>query len=292
VRSEAEAPRRLKPAPHARKMKAIAVFALVAPGIFAQGAPKPYQGQSASTFSVTGKDTDRTIEISNVAYEVTGTGNPLLVLRKSTRTKEVVGDIGKDGTTTVEAWALGTDFRQKPLYVLKIEGIDPVVVDSEVIQISRGLEEVEWWSIYKLANGEHLFDTYTPLTKFSISRETLTPRYVGLEVPPDDVKDARLRDSHVVAVVSYASAAKVIREALITADDPKQAQLLRSFADCSRTVEGVERDGVVRSLRVTVRQNFTSAPNPVMVTIPLSGDDLDPAHAQLPPRLHVAAWKR
>jgi hypothetical protein len=56
--------------------------------------------------------------------------------------------------------------------------------------------------------------------------------------------------------------------------------------------EGVERDGVVRSLRITIRQNFPSAPNPVVVTIPLSGDDLDPAHAQLPPRLHVAAWKR
>jgi hypothetical protein len=268
--------------------KTIAVLVLFAPGIFAQA----YQGQSASTFSVTGKGADQTIEISNVAYEVTGTGNPLLVLRKSTRTKEVLGDIGKDGTTTVEAWPLGTDFRQKPLYVVKTGGVDPIVVDGEVIQISRGLEEVEWWSIFKLSNGEHLFDTYTPLTKFSISRDTLTQRYVGLEVPPDDVKDARLKDQRVVAVVTYASAGKVIREALITADDPKLAQLLRSFADCSRMVEGVEKDGVVRSLRVTIRQNFPSAPNPVVVTIPLSGDDLDSAHAQLPPRLHVAAWKR
>jgi hypothetical protein len=268
--------------------KTIAVVVLFTPGIFAQ----PYQGQSASTFSVTKKGTEQTIEISNVAYEVTGTGNPLLVLRKSTRTKEVLGDIGKDATTTVEAWPLGTDFRQKPLYVVKTGGVDPIVVDSEIIQISRGLEEIEWWSIYKLATGEHLFDTYTPLTKFSISRETLTPRYVGLEVPPDDTKDARLKEAHVVAVVTYASAGKVVREALITADDPKQAQLLRSFADCSRTVEGVEKDGVVRFLRVTIRQSFPSAPNPVVVTIPLSGDDLDPAHAQLPPRLHVTAWKR
>jgi hypothetical protein len=273
--------------------KTIAVLVLFTPGVFAQTAVKPYQGQSATTFSVTTKDKDQTaIEISNVAYEVTGTGNPLLVLRKSTRTKEVLGDIGKDATTTVEAWNLGTDFRQKPLYVVKTEGIDPIVVDSEVIQISRGLEEVEWWSIYKLTNGEHLFDTYTPLTKFSISRETLTPRYVGLEVPPDDVKDARLKEPHVVAVVTYASAAKVIREALITADDPKQAQLLRSFADCSRMVEGVEKDGVVRSLRVTIRQNFPSPPNPVVVTIPLSGDDLDPVHAQLAAKMRVAAWKR
>lgn len=268
--------------------KTIAVLVVFAPGIFSQA----YQGQSASTFSVTTKDKEQTVEISNVVYEVTGTGNPLLVLRKSTRTKQVLSDIGEDATTTVEAWRLGTDFRQKPLYVVKTNGVDPVVIDNEVLQISRGLEEVEWWSIYKLASGEHLFDTYTPLTKFSISRETLTPRYVGLEVPPDDIKDARLKDQHVVGVVTYASAAKVVREALITADDPKQAQLLRSFADCSRVVEGVEKDGVVRSIRVTIRQNFPAAPNPVAVTIPLSGDDLDPAHAQLPAKMRVAVWKR
>ena len=52
-------------------------------------------------------------------------------------------------------------------------------LDGEVLQISRGLEEVEWWSIYKLANGEHLFDTYTPLLKFSISRETVAEAICG-----------------------------------------------------------------------------------------------------------------
>jgi hypothetical protein len=274
----------------------IALLAMFAPGIFAQGAPKPYQGQSASTFSSTVKGKDQTIEISNVTYELTGTATAGLtgdiVLRKTTHIKHVMGDIGEEASTTVEAWTLGTDFKQKPLYVVKTEGVDPIVLDGEVLQISRGLEEVAWWSIYKLANGERLFDTYTPLLKFSISRETVAQRYVGLDAPEDDVKDARLKEAHVVAVMTYASAAKVIREALITADDPKQAQLLRSYADCSRTVEGVEKDGVVRSIRLTIRQNFPSPPNPVVVTIPLAGDDLDPAHAQLPPRLHAAAWKR
>jgi hypothetical protein len=276
--------------------KAIGVLILSGPILFAQAPPKPYQGQSTSTFSSTVKGTDQTIEISNVTYQLTGTGTPgptgEMVLRKTTHTKHVMGDIGEEASTTVEAWTLGSDFKQKPLYVVKTEGVDPIVLDGEVLQISRGLEEVEWWSVYKLANGEHLFDTYTPLLKFSISRETVAQRYVGVEAPADDEKDARLKEAHVVAVVAYASAAKVIREVLITADDPKQAQLLRSYADCSRIVEGVEKDGVVRSVRLTIRQNFPSAPNPVVMTIPLSGDDLDPAHAQLPARLHVAAWKR
>jgi hypothetical protein len=286
--------------------KSIVALILVAPQIFAQGkqkgAPKPdvkpYTGQSASTFSLSTKDKEQTVEISNVTYEVTGTGIPgrpldeRMVLRKSTRTKHVVDDIGEEASTTVEAWPLGSDFKQKPIYSLKVDGVDPLIVQGEVLQVSRGLEEVEWWSLFKLANGEHLFDTYTPLTKFSISREIQTLRYVGLDVPPDNAADARLKDPHVVAVLTYASATKVIREALITADDPKQAQLLRSYADSARILEAVERDAVVRSLRVTIRQNFPSAPNPVVLTIPLAGDDLDAAHAQVPARLHIAAWKR
>jgi hypothetical protein len=282
--------------------KIIAALVLLAPHMFAQGgqksAPKPYQGQSTSTFSLSTKDKEQAIEISNVAYEVTGTGIPgrpadeRLVLRKSTRTKHVVGDIGEEASTTVEAWPLGVDFRQKPLYTLKVDGVEPTIVEGDILQVSRGVEEVEWWSIYKLASAEHLFDTYVPLTKFSISREILTLRYVGLEVPPDNSVDPRLKDPHVVAILTYASATKVIREALITADDPKQAQLLRSYADSAHLLEGVERDAVVRSLRVTIRQHYPSAPNPVELTIPLSGDNLDPVHAQVPARLHIAAWKR
>ncbi len=281
--------------------KTAAVLAVLATHGFAQGqkpAPKPYQGQSTSTFSLGIKDNQQTVEISNVAYEVTSAGIPgrptdeRLVLRKTTHTKHVVDDIGEEATTTVEAWPLGTDFRQKPVYALKVDGVDPTVLEGEVLQVSRGLEDVQWWSLYKLANGEHLFDTYTPLTKFSISREILTMRYAGMEVPPDDAKDARLKDPHVVAILTYASATKVIREALITADDVKQAALLRSYADSAHIVEGVERDAVVHSLRVTIRQHYPSAPNPVVLTIPLAGDDLDPAHAQVPARLHIAAWKR
>jgi hypothetical protein len=272
--------------------KIIAPFLLLAAGVFAQ------KSAASSTFSLSTKGKEQTVEISNVAYEVTGTAipgrpsNERLVLRETTHTKHVIDEIGEEASTTVEAWPLGTDFRQKPIYTLKVEGVEPTIIEGDVLQFSRGFEDVEWWSIYKLANGEHLFDTYAPLAKFSISREILTMRYAGMEVPPDDTKDPRLKDPHVVAIVTYASPTKVIREALITADDVKQAQLLRSFADCAHILEGVEREAVVRSLRVTIRQNYPSPPNPVVVTIPLAGDDLDQAHSQAPARLHVAAWKR
>jgi len=133
-----------------------------------------------------------------------------------------------------------------------------------------------------------MFDTYVPLVKSGESTGDL--RYAGLEVAADDIKDARLKETHVVAVLSYASAAKVIREALITCDDPKQAKLLRSFADETRTLTARGEKSV--SLRLSFSP---SAPLPgatVAIVIPITGDDLDLAHAQLPPHVHIAAWKR
>jgi hypothetical protein len=158
------------------------------------------------------------------------------VLRKRTKTKQVVDEIGIEATTTVEAWPLGIDPAQKPLYAVTTAGTDPKVINHDLIAISRGLDEIDWWSVYKLGNGEHLFDTYVPLLQFSISRNFQVLRYVGLEVPPDDASDARLKAPNVVGVVTYASGERVIREALVTCDDPKLSQLLRSFADATRSI--------------------------------------------------------
>src|SRR5450432_2169960 len=97
--------------------KTAAAFVLLAASEWAQGqkaTPKPYQGQATSTFSTSTKEKEQVIEISNVAYEVTGTAIPgrasdeRLVLRKTTRTKYIVDEIGEEATTTVEAWPLGT----------------------------------------------------------------------------------------------------------------------------------------------------------------------------------------
>jgi hypothetical protein len=241
--------------------------------------------QPVSSYRYTVKGDEKTIEITNVNYQVTSTD---LVVRMTTHSKQIIGDMGMEASTITEAWKLGADLKTKPIYAVTVEGSESRIVEDALFVVSRGLEEVEWWSVYKLANGAHLFDTYVPLVKFSISRDTLTMRYAGLEVPEDNAKDARLREPHVVAVLTYASDAKVIREALITCDDLKQAPLLRSFADESRTL--TESGG--KSLRVTFTQDFPSPPAPVTLVIPIAGDDLDLAHAQLPAHVHVAAWKR
>ncbi len=251
-------------------------------------AQNPYKDQSASTYTLTTKGPTKIVQISNVSYELTGK----MVLRKTTKTKYTLDEIDVDAVTEVSAWPIGTPFNQKPTYTIREQGVDPTKIGDELIELSRGLEDVQWWSEYSLASGAHLFDTYTLLQKFSIARDTLKMRFAGVEVPVDDIKDARLKDPKAVAIVTYSSPDKVIREALITADDPKQAVLLRSLADSEHRLETIEQDATVRSLRLTIRQNFPSPPNPVSITIPIANDDLDLAKAQAPAKLHVTAFKR
>ena len=266
-----------------------------------QQAPKanrPFQAQASSAITASSSaDGSETVEIRNVSYEITGTGIPgrpsgeRLLLRKTTHSKEALGDIGVDASATLEAWRFGDNPAQKPLYAVNATGADAHTMDNALLVVSRGLEEVDWWSVYKLGSGQHFFDTYVPLLSFSISRETVNTRYVGLEVSPDDALDARLKQANVVAVLTYASGDRLIREALLTCDDVRQARLLRSYADVTRTVSAEERPPS-RSVRIWFQQNYPSPPNPVEVLIPVLGDDLDLAHAQLPPRMHVNAWRR
>jgi hypothetical protein len=258
------------------------------------------QAQAPSSINYSpGADGSQNIEIHNVTFEYTGTGipgrppNERLLLRKTVHSKGAVDDIGVEATVTLEAWPLGADLKQKPLYKLTETGTEGHTIYPDLFIVDRRLEEVEWWTAHKLGNGQHLFDTYVPLVSFSISRDVETMRYVGLEVPPDDTQDPRLKEPHVIAVFSYASPDRVIREALLTSDDPKQAQLLRSYADSSRNLSEAEATpGAGRYLKLTIRQNYPSPPATIEVRVPITRDDLDVAHAQLPPHLHLAAWKR
>ncbi len=251
-----------------------------------------YQAQAASTVAVSVKDGAKTINITNVEFELV---NQRLLLRKTSHSKQVVGDMWEEASVKVEAWPLDAGIKSKPLYALQVSGSDARVLKSEVLQISRGLEEVEWWSLYRLENGAHLFDTYVPPVVFSISEEILTLRYAGLEVPPDDAKDARLRALNIVGVLTYASADRVISEVLITCDDPAQATLLRSYTDSSHSIRlsGPEKaGGQPAALIVLISPAFPNVGSSVVVAIPLRNDKLDLSQVVLPEGLHVNVWKR
>src|SRR4030095_1954272 len=80
-----------------------------------QAQKKPFQQQSQSTIAFKNANNTDSVEIQNVAYELVAPGIPgrakdeRLVVRKTTRTKQVVDEIGMEGATTVEAWPLGVD---------------------------------------------------------------------------------------------------------------------------------------------------------------------------------------
>src|ERR1700677_3347808 len=77
--------------------------------------------QPAASYKYTAKDGEKTVEITNVNYEVV---NSNMVLRRTTRSKQVIGDIGMESTSTTEAWQLGTDLAQRPLYAVTVEGTE------------------------------------------------------------------------------------------------------------------------------------------------------------------------
>ena len=257
--------------------------------------PKPLQAQSFSTFTeTTSKNGQVTYEVRNTTYHITGEGIPglpgdsRLLLRVSTRTRQVKDEIGMRASVLLEAWPLGSDPKSKPIYSSTISpGTEAQFLDDAVWVVSRGTEEVDWWSVLKLSTTGHLFDTYVPLVHFSISREELTMRYAGLDVPPDDVRDVRLKDPHVVGVLEYASADHVLREALITCDDTNRAALLRSYADSSRILTGS-----AEGLTLSISRNYPSPPDTTAVIVPIANDDLDLGKAKLSPGLRIASWTR
>src|SRR5579863_2439163 len=121
-------------------MRSLLVAIAIAPGLLAQA---PFQAQSASTISYVTKGDEKTVEIHNVAYEVSSEqipGRPpkeRLLLRKTSVEKQVLGDIGEEATSTLEAWPLGTDLKAKPLYALKLTGREGQTVDNALWVASR-----------------------------------------------------------------------------------------------------------------------------------------------------------
>jgi hypothetical protein len=258
-------------------------------------AQNPFRAESTSSISLTAKQDYRTVTVHNVAYQYTETrvpGRPTeerLALRITTHAEDVIGDIPQPGKVTLEAWPLGADPRQKPLYALHLDAFDAHTLDNAFWMVHKGDVDVSVWSVLKLGSGEHLFDTFVDLVRFSITKDVQTPRYVGLDVPPDNVRDPRLKDPHVVAVVTYASEDRVIRELLLTHADAAKARELRGYEDQTRTVVFVSSP--TKRLRVVFTPNLGGSPA-VEVTVPLKGDDLDATAARLPPGMRIVPFQR
>jgi hypothetical protein len=172
-----------------------------------------------------------------------------LILRKTETTRQVLGEKGMEATTVLEV----SKPDQKALYTLKVEGVDGRTMDDQLFVVARGLEDVEWWSVYRLADGKPLFDTHVPVVRIG-------QQYAGLDVPADG--DPRLRNQRLIGVVHFATAAGAVRRVEVQCADPKRAQLLRSYFDVRRTLT-VDGESLVLSIR--------DASPDVAIRIPLNG---------------------
>ncbi len=253
-------------------------------GIY-EPAHEPFQTLSASTLQY-GRNSDGqdTVDIANVAFELVQiSGERRLILRKTHSEHNVIGDEGDDPKISVEAWPLGVNLREKPLYGVTLTGQDAAAIDDALLVFDR-TQEIPWWSVYRLDSGKHFFDTYAPLLRFSITDPEQTERYVGLEVSNDETADKRLKAPGVVGVLTYASGDGVIREALITCDTAARAEALHSLADTTFALAFAGK-----AVRLTLTPSGAAA---AVIIIPLGNDDLDLAHARMPAGVHLAPWKR
>lgn len=179
-----------------------------------------------STFSVTGKQGEESVVIHNVTFELAAK----TVLRKTEHTTLVVGDKGREASTLIEAWPLGVDRKEKPKYSLKVAGVDARSLDNQFLIVTRGLEDVEWWSLYRLSDGKPLFDTY--VHPFRIPDSEI---YAGLDVPADG--DPRLKNQSLIGILATASAEGPVRRVEIHCANSTRARLLRSYFDVRRSLE-------------------------------------------------------
>lgn len=282
----------------------IALFAATS-GSAAAAGPQPATASATSSVSYGEADGVRTVTLDNATFAVTGDHLPgraddeRLVLRTRVQERYALDEKGNDAQVTVEAWPLGSDLAAAPAYAVRLDGVGATTADNGILIVDRGTEDVAWWTVLSLGTGKALFDSYVPVVGFSITRDVQTLRYAGLEVPPDDAADERLREPHVVAVLAYAAADGVKREALLTCDDADMATLLRSYWDTQRLLAVVEAPGgsaggnapaLYAQLRWTSQGEAGTAS--LAAAIPLIGDDLDLAHAKLPPCFKIAAWER
>lgn len=200
-------------------MKRNAILLVAAAGlqIFAQG---------ASSLTVTGKQGEEAVVIRNVSYELAAK----TVLRKTEQTRQVLGEKGMEASTLIEAWPLGVDRKEKPKYSIKVEGVDARSIDNELLIVSRGLEDVQWWSLYRLADGKPHFNTFVRPV-----RVPDTNLFAGYEVPEDG--DPRLKNQKLIGVIHLAGAEGTPRRVEIQANDAKRARTLRSLADVTPSME-------------------------------------------------------
>jgi hypothetical protein len=195
-----------------------------------------------------------------------------LLLRLEVTNADVFAGRPGEGRVRLDAWPLeGADDVNKPaLYTIVAPGRTASVAEDGTLVVDHGQRR----SVYTLVSGTWLYDADAAPASFAADGERR--RFVALSAVEEDMP------VRTVAVLTYATAQATLKRVMLTADDPTRARLLRSSAAMIRPVARME-DATRRTIDLTLPAG--------VVRIPVNGDDLDLAKAQLPAGLGLVELK-
>lgn len=234
--------------------------------------------EGVSVFGLREKDGRLDGRMVNVYFQtalVMMSGDPRprrLLLRLEVTNADVFASRPGEGRVRLDAWPLdaAVDLTKPALYTVIAPGRSALVVDDGTMVVEHGTRR----SVYTLANGAWLYDADSAPASFAAEGERR--RVVALSTVEEDMPP------RTVAVLTYASSQMTLMRVMITADDPTRARLLRSSMAMIRPVARME-DASRRIIDLSLPAG--------MVRIPINGDDLDLAKAQVPPGLALVELK-
>lgn len=198
---------------------------------------------------------------SVVSVPITGEPRPRRTLL---RLRVALGDDG-DGFASLSAWQMGapSELRRAPLYYLSLPAHAASLGDDFLFWVEKDGRR----TAYSLANGDWLFDADLPLATFAFDPDV--KRMAALSQA-----DEEYASRGGVAVFTYAAPGRVIRRAVLVADDPVRASMLRATLSATRLVTYTDE---VLGGRVIELPLGSGA-----VRIPVGPNDMDLRRAVLP----------
>lgn len=231
-----------------------------------------------SVFGVRERDGRLDGRMVNVGFQtmhVAMPGDPRprrLLLRLEVSNADVFASRPGEGRVRLDAWPLDgvEDVRGPALYTVVAPGRGATLNDDGTLVVEHGGRR----GVYALSGGQWLYDWEAPPATFTAEGERR--RVVALASVEEDMP------VRTIAVLTLATAQSVLKRVMIVADDPTRARLLRSSMAMIRPVPRMD-DATRRTIDL-------SLPSGTM-RIPVNGDDLDIAHAQVPQGLSLLELK-
>lgn len=234
--------------------------------------------EGVSVFGLREKDGRLDGRMVNVNFQIAHVlmpGDPRprrLLLRLDVTNADVFASRPGEGRIRLDAWPMDAamDLKQKALFTVIAPGRSATVAEDGTLVVEHGSRR----SVYTLAGGIWLYDA--DLAPATFTTEGERRRVVALSAVEEDMP------SRTVAVLTYATSQAILKRVMITAEDPIRARLLRSSAALIRPVARMD-DASRRIIDLSLPAG--------LVRIPMNGDDLDIANAQVPLGLGLTELK-